>query len=161
MRCIPWGSSVLTISLLLAVLPSPAEGQTDGPPKITQGQYTAGSATLTVTGSGKIDQEIAINGKASYSDGTMTWLQYGISGAAEPNVLITYGESGEIGISVGKGKFVVTGSIMEGEDSACSGKAQATGTLVSGEYTCTGLTSYEPGKGMKKVDVKVRFTAKS
>jgi hypothetical protein len=161
MRCIPWGSSVLTTGLLLAVLQSRVEGQTDGPPKITQRQFTGGSAMLMVTGSAKIDQEVAINDKASYGDGTMTWIQFGASGAEEPNVLITYGESGEIGISVGKGKFVVTGSIMEGEESTCSGKAQATETLVSGEYICTGLTSYEPGKGMGKVDVKVRFTAKS
>jgi hypothetical protein len=161
MRCIPWVSSVLTTGLLLAALPSAAEGQTDGPPKISQRQFTGGSAKLTMTGSAKIDEEIAINDKASYGDGTMTWLQYGVSGAEQPNVLITYGESGEIGISIGKGKFVVTGSIMAGEESNCSGKAQATATLVSGEYTCTGVASYEPGKGMGKVDIKVRFTAKS
>jgi hypothetical protein len=154
-------SRVLTTGLFLAAVPPLAESQTDGPPKISQRQFTGGSAKLTVTGSAKIDQEIAINDKASYGDGTMTWLQYGVSGAAEPNVLITYGDGGEIGISVGKGKFIVTGSIMEGEDSNCSGKAQATAALVSGEYTCTGVSSYEPGKGMGKVDIKVRFTAKS
>jgi hypothetical protein len=32
---------------------------------------------------------------------------------------------------------------------------------VSGEYTCRGLTSYQPGKGMGKVDLKVAFSAKS
>jgi hypothetical protein len=161
MRRISSLSSVLTTGLFLTAVPSPAECQTDGPPTISQRQFTGGSAKLTVTGSAKIDQEIAINDKASYGDGAMTWLQFGVSGAEEPNVLITYGEGGEIGVSVGKGKFVATGSLMAGEESNCSGKAQATGTLVSGEYTCTGVVSHEPGKGLGKVDIKVRFTAKS
>ena len=160
MRRIPWISSVLTTGLLLAAVSSPAECQA-GPPTISQRQFTGGSAKLTVTGSAKIDQEIAINDKASYGDGTMTWLQFGVSGADEPNVLITYGESGEIGVIVGRGKLIATGSIMTGEESLCTGKAQATATLVSGEYTCTGVTSHEPVKGLGKVDIKVQFTAKS
>lgn len=51
---------------------------------------------------------------------------------------------------------------MPGEKSQCSGKAQVTGKEVTGEYTCTGLTSYEPGAGgMGKVDLTVRFSARS
>jgi hypothetical protein len=106
MRRIPFLSSVIGTGLLLVVVPSPAGGQTGRPPGISGRQFTGGSAKVTVTGSAKIDQEIAINTKASYGDGGMTWLQFGESGSEAPNVLITYGESGEIGISVGKGKFI-------------------------------------------------------
>jgi hypothetical protein len=157
MRCIPWVASVLTTGLLLAALPSAAEGQTDGPPKISQRQFTGGSAKLTMTGSAKIDEEIAINDKASYGDGTMTWLQYGVSGAEQPNVLITYGESGEIGISVGKARNIVTA-----EAGQCKGKTEVTATSVSGQYTCTGIDSYDAASGkMGKVNIDIRFTGTS
>jgi hypothetical protein len=39
--------------------------------------------------------------------------------------------------------------------------AQTSATLVSGDYTCTGVTSKQAEGGMGKVDFKVRFTAKS
>ena len=56
-----------------------------------------------------MDAEIPINAQASYSDGTMTWFQFGASGAAEPNSLITYGDNQEIGIQAGQGKVGVQG----------------------------------------------------
>jgi hypothetical protein len=62
---------------------------------------------------------------------------------------------------VGKGKFLATGGIVPGEDSLCSGKVQVTGTLISGDYTCVGVTSHDPASEMGKVDIKLRFTAKS
>jgi hypothetical protein len=161
MRRIPFLSSAVAIGLWLAVVPSPAGGQTGGFPTISQRQFTAGSAKVTVTGSAKIDQEIAINTKASYGDGEVTWLQFGESGSAEPNALITYGETKEIGISVGKGKFIATGGIIPGEDSQCSGTAKVTDTSITGDYTCTGVASHDPAAKMGKVDIKVRFTAKS
>lgn len=160
MRRIPLLPGLLTTGLLLLAA-SAARGQTGAPPTISQRQFTGGSAKVTVTGSATMDVEIPINDKASYGDGTVTWLQFGASGAPEPNLLITYGETGETGITVGRGKLTATGGIMPGEKSACSGQAKATATLVSGEYTCTGVTSYEPGKGMGKVDIKVTFSAKS
>jgi hypothetical protein len=158
---LPLHSIVAASCLILSVLPSPVGGQTSGFPTISARQYTGGSTMLTVSGSARIDQEIPLNHQASYSDGEMTWLQFGASGSEAPNALITYGENQEIGISVGKGKFIVTGSIMSGEKSQCSGKVQVTKTEISGDYTGAGVASYDPATGMGKVDIKVRFTAKS
>jgi len=151
----------VVVLCVLGALAAPAAGQTSGVPTISQRQYTGGSAKVKVTGSAKIDAEIPLNTQASYSDGEVTWLQFGASGSAEPDALITYGDTKEIGISVGKGKLIATGGIMPGEKSQCSGKVQVTGSLVSGEYSCTGVTSHDPGGGMGKVDIKVSFTAKS
>jgi hypothetical protein len=161
MRRIPFLSSVVATGLFLAIVPSRACGQSGRPPAISKRQFTSGSAKVTVTGSAKIDQEIAINTKASYGDGGMTWLQFGESGAEVSNVLITYGETGETGIIVGKGKFTATGSIIPGEESPCTGKVQVTATSISGDYACVGVTSLDAAFKMGKVDIKVRFTAKS
>jgi hypothetical protein len=158
---IPLLPSIVATGLFLAVIPSLAGGQTGRPPSITERQFTGGRVKVTVTGSAKIDQEIAINTKASYGDGGMTWLQFGESGTEAPNALITYGEDGEIGITVGKGKFIATGGIVPGEDSQCSGKVQVTQTSISGDYTCTEVVSHDPAAKMGKVDITVRFTAKS
>ena len=150
------------VLLALASLPAPAAAQTSGFPDISRRQYTGGSAKVTVTGSATIDAEIPINTQASFSDGeSSTWLQFGASGSAQPNALITYGETKEIGITVGKGLMIATGGITPGQKSDCAGKVQVTETLISGEYTCKGLTSYVPGKGMGNVNVKVTFTARS
>jgi hypothetical protein len=143
------------------VFPGSSVAQTSGFPTISQRQYTGGSARLTVTGAAAIDQDVAINTVASISDGESTWLQFGSSGAAEPNVLITYGETKEIGIIVGQGKLSATGGITPGEKSQCAGTVKVTASEVAGEYTCKGVTSYVPGKGMGTVDIKVNFTAKS
>lgn len=161
MHRIPFLTRVVATGLLLSVAPSPAGGQTGRPPAISQRQFTAGSAKVTVTGSARIDQEIPINTKASYGDGGMTWLQFGASGSDAPNLLITYGEDGETGITVGKGKLIATGGITPGEKPQCSGKVEVKEALITGEYACAGVTSYDPGSGMGKVDVKVSFTAKS
>ena len=131
-------------------------------PKISQRQFVAGSALVKVTGAFNISEDVPINTKASFGDGESTWLQFGASGSANPNALITYGETKEIGITIGKGKLVATGGIMPGEKSECSGKAEVTAKLVSGKYTCHGVTSYDPATGkMSKVDIEVTFTAKS
>ena len=154
-------SPVVVTCLILGALASPAAGQTSGFPTISQRQYTGGSATVTVGGSTTIDAEVPLNPQASYSDGEVTWLQFGVSGAETPNSLITYGQTKEIGIAVSKGKFTVTGGIMPGEASECLGKVQVTAKEVSGEYTCAGVTSHDPGRGMAKVNIKVRFSATS
>ena len=145
----------------LAGIAAPLAAQDGRPPAISQRQFSGGSAKVTVTGTFTIDQEIPINTQASISDGESTWLQFGASGAAEPNILITYGETGETGVIVGKGKESATGGITPGGEATCAGTVKVTPTLVSGEYTCRGLTSYQPGKGMGKVDLKVAFSAKS
>jgi len=161
MRRLPLRSGLVASVLIFAALPSPARAQTSGFPNISARSYTGGSAKVTVTGSTKIDEEIPINTQASYGDGEVTWLQFGASGSETPNALITYGQTKEIGISVGRGKFIVTGGIMPGEKSECSGQAKVTETMVTGEYTCTGVTSHDPATGMGKVNIKVTFTAKS
>lgn len=159
---LPLGSIALASCLIVTLLPVSAGGQTSGFPTISARQYKGGSARVTVSGSATIDQEIPLNIPASISDGEVTWIQFGASGAETPNALITYGETKEIGISVGKGKLVVTGGIMPGEKSQCSGKVEVTATAIAGEYTCVGLTSYDAASGaMGKVDLKVRFTATS
>lgn len=152
---------IVPLGLVLCLLALPVAAQTDGFPTISGRQFTGGSAKVTVTGSTTITQEIPINTVASFSDGESTWLQFGASGAAEPNVLITYSETKETGITIGEGKFIVTGGILNDEKPECSGKVSVTATLISGNYACTGLTSKQASGGMGTVDVKVTFTAQS
>lgn len=157
---LPLLSGVVATCLILS-LPSPAGGQTSGFPDISARQYTGGEILVSVTGSATIEQEIPLNVPASISDGEVTWLQFGASGSPEPHALITYGQTKEIGISVGRGKWITTGGIIPGEKSECSGKVQVTATEVTGQYTCAGVVSHDPEDGMGKVDITVRFTAKS
>ncbi|HEU5041640.1 MAG TPA: hypothetical protein VFT84_12495 [Gemmatimonadales bacterium] len=114
-----------------------------------------------MTGAAKIDQETPRNTEGEIGDGEVTRLQYGASGSETPNAGIPCGQTKEVGISVGKGKFIVTGGIIEGEKASCSGTVKVTKTSISGEYSCAGLTSYDPASGMGKVDITVRFTATS
>jgi hypothetical protein len=147
---------VILAVLLLWLSPGSLPGQTPGYPDISARQYASGSAKVKVTGAFQIDQDIAINASASYSDGEMTWLQFGNSGAATPNALITYGD-GEAGIGIGLGKWITTAG---GEQ--CRGKAQATSTMVSAEYVCAGIDAYNAGSGkMGKVDITVQYRAGS
>ncbi len=149
----------VTAALMLAAAPA-LRGQDF--PKISTRQFVDGSAKVVVTGSFSINEDVRINTKASFGDGESTWLQFGASGSATPNVLITYGETREIGITIGRGKLVATGGIVPGEKSECSGKADVTAKLVSGKYTCHGVTSYDPATGKQsKVDIEITFTAKS
>lgn len=158
---IPFISSLARAGLVVTVLASPASGQTGGYPTISSRQFVAGSAKVTVSGSVQIDQEVAINTQASFGDGEMTWLQFGAAGSEAPNALITYG-NGEVGVTVGRAKFLATGGIITGEESPCSGTVEVTGTLVSGHYTCVGLVSHDAATSkMGKVDIEIRFTAKS
>ena len=107
---LPLLSGVVATCLTLS-LPSPAGGQTSGFPDISARQYTGGQLLVSVTGSATIEQEIPLNVPASISDGEVTWLQFGASGSPEPHALITYGQTKEIGISVGRGKWITTGGI--------------------------------------------------
>jgi hypothetical protein len=161
MRHIPLLPRAAAAGLVLAALASPAAAQTGVVPTVSGRTFTAGSAKVTVTGSFQIDQDIPINVPASFGDGGMTWIQFGVSGADAPNALITY-QPGEMGIITGKGKFIATAGVMAGETPQCSGKSEVTRALVSGHYTCIGIASYNPATGkMGKVDIEVTFTAKS
>jgi hypothetical protein len=148
-------SSIATSGLFLAALASLAAGQVTAKlPTIPAGQFASGSAKLTVTGTFQINEDVAINAPASFGDGAMTWIQYGVSGAEAPNVLITYAE-GSYGIIVGRGKRIATA-----EPEHCSGTTQVTGKTVSGHYTCNGVVSYDAATGsMGKINIEVRFTA--
>jgi hypothetical protein len=149
----------ITAALCLGIA-QPAWGQDF--PKITSRQFVAGSAKIQVTGAFTINEDVAVNTQASYGDGEVTWLQFGASGSDKPNATITYGETREIGITVGRGKLVATGGITPGEKSTCTGKVEVTPTLVSGTYTCHGVSSFDPEtRKQGKVDVEIRFTAKS
>lgn len=162
MRRIPLLAGIVGFGFAFGLLVAPAAAQTtDGFPAVSARQFTGGSAKVTVTGSTQFTQEIPLNTIASISDGESTWLQFGASGAPEPNALVTYAQTKEIGIIVGRGKFNVTGGIMPGEKSECSGKTTVTAALISAEYVCSGLVSKEAAGGMGKVDVTVAFTARS
>lgn len=145
----------------LAVLASPLPAQAF--PKISGRTYIDGTAKVTVTGTFSITADVPINKPASFGDDEMTYLQFGVSGSADPNALITY-NSGlkEIGIMIGKGKLSATGGIVTGGESSCSGPTDVSAKLISAHYTCRGLTSYDPSTGkMGKVDIDIIFTAKS
>jgi hypothetical protein len=157
-RCIgPIGA----VALLLALPGLPLGAQ--GFPIISGRSYIDGTARVVLTGSFTITDDIALNKQASFGDGEMTWIQFGVSGADEPNALITYNAgSKEVGLIFGRGKKTTTAGIMEGEPSPCSGKTDVTAKLVSGHYVCKGVTSYDPATGkMGKVDIEITFTAKS
>lgn len=143
-------------TLATATLAAPAAGQTSArTPPISKREFESGSARLTVTGSFKIDQEVALN-PGSFAAGDYTWLQYGASGSDSANVLVTLGEDG-YGIGPGLGK---NGAIAEGD--LCQGKTEVTGSLVSGNYSCKGVTSYNSStRKMGTVDITIQFTAKT
>lgn len=153
--------SILLASIaVLLVGARPAAGQAY--PPISARQFKSGSVKILVTGSFSVNADVPINAQASIGAGDMTWLQFGVSGSNEPEALITYGDNEETGVTVGSGKQVATGGMMPGEKPTCSGKVQVTATLISGHYTCKGLSSHDSSTGkLGKVDVEVTFTARS
>ena len=162
MRSTPVFAAFPAAALLVLAGAMPAVAQKAAYPPISARQFTSGSIEVMVTGSEKIKAEIPINQEASIGDGEMTWLQYGASGSEAPNSLITFGQTGEVGVSVGRGKFIVTAGVAPGEKPQCEGKTEVGPTLISGSYSCPGITSYDAKTGtMGSVDVAVRFTAAS
>jgi hypothetical protein len=162
MGCAQVVSRVVAAALTALVAVPPALAQEPAYPTISSRQFTAGSIEVRVTGSQNIDEKIPINSQASIGDGEVTYLQYGASGSESPNSLITYTQTGEVGVSVGKGKFIVTAGVTPGEKPQCEGKTEVAPTLITGNYICRGITSYDAATGtMGKVDVVVAFTAQS
>jgi len=156
MQTAPTRAGLIAAGFALALFASPAAAQDPQVPPISTRMFTAGSIVIKVTGSFQIDAEVPINTAASFGDGEVTWLQFGASGAATPNSLITFSDGG-FGVSAG-----VDRSSAIGEAPACKGKIEVTPTLVSGEYTCTGITSYNTGtRQMGTVSIQVRFTART
>lgn len=131
-------------------------GPAPGVPIVSARTYVGGSATTRVTGSFEIDEDIPINKPASYSDGSMTWLQYGVSGAETPNFLLTISPD-EVGMIVGRGKPTATAGAT-----ACKGSMNVAANSITGDYSCPGITSYDPRDGkMGQVNIDVRFAATS
>jgi hypothetical protein len=148
------------LTLLLLFVGGAAQAQRVYP-AISERQFTGGSITVTVSGGFSINEEIAINTKASMSSGSMTWLQFGTSGAPGANALLTLG-SNEVGVTVALGKRIATAGVIGGEKPQCLGSTDVKAALISGQYTCKGITSYDPASGkMGTVDIDVRFTARS
>ena len=69
-------------------------------PVISGRTYGTGSAKVKVTGAFQFDAVIPINKQASFSDGEMTWIQYGDSGSEQPNLLVTVSLQ-ELGFGIG------------------------------------------------------------
>jgi hypothetical protein len=123
-------------------------------PIVSARSYLGGSAKVTVTGSFEINEVIPINTAASFSDGEMTWLQYGASGSEAPNALLTISPD-EVGLNVGRGKPTATA----GAD-ICTGGLQVTANSIKGQYKCPDVTSYDPRSGkMSKVNIQIDLTA--
>lgn len=151
-----------SISVVCFVALAATAGAQGKPPVISTREFKEGTAKVTVTGSFTFSQDIALNKMASFGDGEATWLMFGVSGSADPSVAITYGTTGETGITIAKGKMVATGGIIVGEKSECSGTVEVKPALVSGRYSCVGVTSHDPDTGrLGKVNIEVVFTAKS
>jgi hypothetical protein len=125
-------------------------------PVISGRTYITGSAQVKVTGAFQFDAVIPINKQASFSDGEMTWIQYGDSGSEQPNLLVTVSLQ-ELGFGIGLGKKVSTAG---GEQ--CSGDMDVKPTMITGHYKCPGITSYDPRDGkMGKVTIEIDMTAGS
>jgi hypothetical protein len=130
------------------------------PVVISPRTYTGGTVTARVTGFFDVDGSQTLNVPASLTDEDQTWLQYGVSGSPELDVLFTNSQSmAEHGVMVGMGPYSVTTTSTSGE---CKTEVDVTPTLVKGRYSCTGSTGYNNQTGeMGEVDVEVEFTAGS
>lgn len=125
-------------------------------PKVSPRTFTGGSALVVVTGSFQVKDRISLTLPASISDGEMTWLQYGSSGSALPNALVTISLD-EIGVNVARGRPTATAG---GHD--CKGQIDVSPTLIKGDVSCKDVVSYDPRTGqMGKVTIEISFTAAS
>jgi len=127
---------------------------------ISKRTYTGGSVRAKVTGFFEVDGSPDLNKPASITDDGHTWIQYGVSGAPELNVLFTNDESmAENGLNIGVGPYTVTATSTSGE---CRTKFDVASATITGHYSCTGSTGYNKDSGqMGKVDIEVDFSAGS
>jgi hypothetical protein len=135
-------------------------GTSAEPLRISNRTYVAGTVKATVTGFFSADGTQVLNLPASITDDGSTWLQYGVSGSPELNVLFTNTEAmAENGMNVSIGPYTVTGVSSSGE---CKPRIEVTPLKVSGHYSCKGSTGYNNKTGqMGKVDIEVDFEATS
>ena len=128
--------------------------------RISNRTYVAGTVKAKVTGFFSADGTQQLNLPASITDDGSTWLQYGVSGAQELNVLFTNTEGlAEHGVNVSIGPYTVTATSTSGE---CQPKIDVAPAKVTGHYSCKGSTGYNNKTGqMGKVDIEVDFDASS
>ena len=127
---------------------------------ISKRLYTSGSVRTKITGFFEVDGTQEINKPASITDDGHTWIQYGVSGADDLNVLFTNTEAmAEHGVNVSIGPYTVTAVSTSGE---CQPRIDVTPLKVTGHYSCKGSTGYNNKTGqMGKVDIEVEFNAGS
>jgi hypothetical protein len=131
-------------------------------PPISARQFVSGNIHIKVTGAFAMNETVALNTMASIGLADMTWLQYGVSGSAQPEALITFNDTNEIGILVAHNKLQATGGVGGNEKPWCTGKVDVTAKGITGQFSCASVTSYDQGtKKMGKVKIEVRFTAES
>jgi hypothetical protein len=125
-------------------------------PVISARTYTTGHIQVNVSGHFDIDASPELNTQASISDGEYTWIQYGASGSEAPNATVTIGQ-GDMGISVGVGRYVATGTSTE-----CTMTTEVTAARVSGHFICPKVTGYSQADGsMGDVKIEIEFDANS
>ena len=128
--------------------------------KISPRTYVGGSVQVKASGFFQVDGSQSLNKPASITDDDHTWIQYGVSGAPELNVLFTNSQSmAESGVTIGVGPYTVTAANTSGE---CRTNFDVGPATVSGHFSCTGSTGYNKSTGqMGKVDIDVKFNANS
>ena len=127
---------------------------------ISKRTYTSGSAKTRVTGFFEVAATSELNKPASITDDGHTWIQYGVSGAPELNVLFTNAEDlAESGVTIGLGPYIVTGTSTSGE---CRTTFDVQPAAITGHYSCKGSSARNNETGqMGKVDIEVDFSAGS
>jgi len=125
-------------------------------PVISDRTYQAGYMNLKVSGFFDIDASPALDAPPSITSDGNTWIQYGKSGEAPPNATFTVG-NGDMGIGVGVGRFVATGTTIE-----CEITTEVTPSRVSGHLSCPKVTGYNMDtRAMGDVKIEVDFEATS
>lgn len=131
-------------------------GSSNAVPVISERTYTSGSVQVKVSGFFDVNGSQDLNKPASITDGSQTWLQYGVSGSPGLDVTITSNET-ESGVVVGNGPFTLTAGSGD-----CKITFEVTPATVSGHFLCAGAAGYNQKTGqMGKVNVDVTFNAKS
>ena len=127
---------------------------------ISSRTYAGGSTQARVSGFFEVNGSQDLNKPASITDDGHTWLQYGVSGAQELDVLFTNSEEMvENGVIIGLGPYTVTVTSTSGE---CRTKIDVTPATVSGHFSCPEATGYNKDTGqMGKVSIEVDFNASS
>ena len=154
-------SRIVQLFIAWNCLVPPLEGQRHYPP-ISARNLPSGSIHITVTGAFAMNVTLPLSEKGGFGDGEMTWVPFGDAGTTAPNALITFTDMGEVGINVVQGTLQAVGGIGGNEKPWCTGKLDVKPKLISGEYSCIGISSHDKATDrVGKVNVTVKFTAGS